>query len=116
MEETKENGLIDDEEELLTDETSVVEEDLEHISAAEVNEIMAKYDRESATRIFSGKKAVVMKALLIAFTVFAVSINTFIRLNAQVHRALFIALILFLAFLLPYFSVSGFSITVFSCY
>lgn len=100
MEETKEKGLIDDEEELLTDETSVVEEDLEHISAAEVNEIMAKYDRESATRIFSGKKAVVMKALLIAFTVFAVSINTFIRLNAQVHRALFIALILFLAFLL----------------
>ena len=74
--------------------------DLEHISAEEVNEIMAKYDRESAVRIFSGKKALLVKILLIAFTVFAVSINTFIQFNAQVHRSTFIALVLFLAFIL----------------
>ena len=79
---------------------AAVEDDLEHISAAEVNEIMAKYDRESATRIFSGKKALLIKGLLIAFTLFAISINTFIRLNAQVHRSMFIAFILFLAYLL----------------
>lgn len=76
------------------------EEDLEHISAAEVNEIMAKYDRESATRIFSGNKALFMKYLLIAFTIFAVAINTVVHLNAQIHRSVFIALVLFLAYLL----------------
>lgn len=74
--------------------------DLEHISAEEVNEIMAKYDRESAVRIFAGKKALIVKILLIAFTVFAVAINTVIHFNAQVHRSTFIALVLFLAFIL----------------
>lgn len=98
MEEIKEKGLLDDAESL--QEPEVAEEDLEHISAEEVNEIMAKYDRESATRIFSGNKALLIKGLLIAFTLFAVSINTVIRLNAQVHRSVFIACILFLAYLL----------------
>ena len=98
MKDIKTEGLLNDDEDI--QKIDPVDEDLEHISAAEVNEIMAKYDRESATRIFSGKKELFMKVLLIAFTIFAVSINTFIRLNAQVHRAVFIALILFLAYLL----------------
>lgn len=98
MEEIKEKGLHSEEPE--TVQSPEPEEDLEHISAEEVNEIMAKYDRESATRIFSGNKALLIKGLLIAFTIFAVSINTFIRLNAQVHRSVFIACILFLAYLL----------------
>ena len=99
MEEPKEKGLTSDPSQLDI-QAAAVEDDLEHISAAEVNEIMAKYDRESATRIFSGKKALLIKGLLIAFTLFAISINTFIRLNAQVHRSMFIAFILFLAYLL----------------
>ena len=74
--------------------------DLEHISGEEVNEIMAKYDRESAVRIFSGNKELIVKIMLIAFTVFAVAINTVIHFNAQVHRSTFIALVLFLAFIL----------------
>ncbi len=99
MEEPKEKGLTSDPSQLDI-QAAAGEDDLEHISAAEVNEIMAKYDRESATRIFSGKKALLIKGLLIAFTLFAISINTFIRLNAQVHRSMFIAFILFLAYLL----------------
>ncbi len=99
MEEPKEKGLTSAPSQLDI-QAAAVEDDLEHISAAEVNEIMAKYDRESATRIFSGKKALLIKGLLIAFTLFAISINTFIRLNAQVHRSMFIAFILFLAYLL----------------
>ena len=99
MEEPKEKGLTSDPSQLDI-QAAAVEDDLEHISAAEVNEIMAKYDRESATRIFSGNKALLIKGLLIAFTLFAISINTFIRLNAQVHRSMFIAFILFLAYLL----------------
>ena len=99
MEEPKEKGLTSEpsQQDL---QAAAVEDDLEHISAAEVNEIMAKYDRESAIRIFSGNKALLIKGLLIAFTLFAISINTFIRLNAQVHRSMFIAFILFLAYLL----------------
>ena len=79
---------------------SEVHDHLERISAEEVNEIMAKYDRESAVRIFAGNKALIIKIMLIAFTVFAVVINTKIQLNAQVHRSTFIALVLFLAFIL----------------
>ena len=77
-----------------------VHDNLETISAEEVNEIMAKYDRESAVRIFAGQKALIVKIMLIAFTVFAVAINTVIQFNAQVHRSTFIALVLFLAFIL----------------
>ena len=68
-----------------------VHDNLETISAEEVNEIMAKYDRESAVRIFAGKKALFIKILLIAFTVFAVAINTVIQFNAQVHRLVLIS-------------------------
>ena len=77
-----------------------VNDNLEQISAEEVNEIMAKYDRESAVRIFAGNKALIIKIMLIAFTVFAVAINTVIQFNAQVHRSTFIALVLFLAYIL----------------
>ena len=78
----------------------VAAENIEQISAEEVNEIMAKYDRESAVRIFSGNKALLIKLRLVAFTIFAVSINTFVHLNAQIHRSTFIAIVLFLAYLL----------------
>lgn len=78
----------------------VAAENIEQISAEEVNEIMAKYDRESAVRIFSGNKALLIKLMLVAFTIFAVSINTFVHLNAQIHRSTFIAVVLFLAYLL----------------
>ncbi|MFR6290700.1 MAG: TRAP transporter permease [Peptococcaceae bacterium] len=101
MKDAKQEGLFNTEEEQQqAAAAAAAEEDLEHISAAEVNEIMAKYDRESATRIFSGNKALFMKYLLIAFTIFAVAINTVVHLNAQIHRSVFIALVLFLAYLL----------------
>lgn len=102
MKDAKQEGLLNTEEEQqqAAAAAAAAEEDLEHISAAEVNEIMAKYDRESATRIFSGNKALFMKYLLIAFTIFAVAINTVVHLNAQIHRSVFIALVLFLAYLL----------------
>lgn len=74
--------------------------DIEHVSAEEVNEIMAKYDRESATRIFTGNKKILVRVMLIAFTIYAVAINTVVHLNAQVHRSSFIAFILFLAYIL----------------
>lgn len=101
MGDMKKEGLLDnDESELSTHSSETSDENLEHISASEVNEIMAKYDRESATRIFSGNRQVLMRILLIGFTIFAVAINTVVHLNAQIHRSLFIACVLFLAYLL----------------
>ena len=50
-----------------------IDSEVHEISAEEVNEIMAKYDRESAVRVFAGNKALIIKIMLIAFTVFAVS-------------------------------------------
>ncbi len=97
MKKSNKTNAMDDE--ALVQDT-VAEDVNEQISAEEVNEIMAKYDRESAVRIFSGNKALIVKLMLIAFTVFAVGINTVIHLNAQVHRTTFIALVLFLAYLL----------------
>ncbi len=96
MKKSNNNAMNDD----VLVQDSVAEDINEQISAEEVNEIMAKYDRESAVRIFSGNKALIVKLMLIAFTVFAVGINTVIHLNAQVHRTTFIALVLFLAYLL----------------
>lgn len=98
-ESNKNNAVTNMDDDAILQEVSSAE-NMEHISAEEVNEIMAKYDRESAVRVFSGNKALLVKLLLVGFTVFAVAINTVIRLNAQVHRTTFIAIVLFLAYLL----------------
>lgn len=74
-----------------------------YLSPEEIQEVMAKYDRESATRVFEGNRAVIMSIALMAFTVITVIINTVYRIPLQQHRALFLAMVLFLAFILyPY--------------
>lgn len=75
-------------------------EEIRALTEDEMQEVLNKYDRESSTRIFAGKKQVIMKWLLIAFSIFALAINTVWRLPVQQHRALFIAAVLFLVYLL----------------
>ena len=91
----------------MTDEktTAEVEEDFEekYLTPEEIQEVMAKYDRESATRVFEGNKSIVVSVGLIAFTLITVFINAVYRIPPQQHRALFLAMVLFLAFILyPY--------------
>ena len=74
-----------------------------YLTPEEIQEVMAKYDRESATRVFEGNKAIIVSLALMAFTVITVLINTVHRIPVQQHRALFLAMVLFLAFILyPY--------------
>lgn len=74
-----------------------------HMTPEEIQEVMAKYDRESATRVFEGNKGLILSMALITFSIIAVILNTVYRIPAQQHRALFIAMVLFLAFILyPY--------------
>ena len=75
-------------------------EEIRALTEDEMQEVLNKYDRETSTRIFSGKKQVIIKWLLIAFTVFALIINTVWRLPVQQHRAIFLAAVLFLVYLL----------------
>ena len=70
------------------------------VSQEEVQRIMAQYDKESNTRLYKGVPKQLVRWLCIALTVYMIAINTFIHLSAQVHRASFVALIIFFAFML----------------
>ncbi len=81
----------------------LTEEEEHYMTPEEIQEVMAKYDRESATRVFEGNKGIVVSIGLIAFTLITVFINAVYRIPPQQHRALFLAMVLFLAFILyPY--------------
>ena len=81
----------------------LAEEEEHYMTPEEIQEVMAKYDRESATRVFEGNKGIVVSLGLIAFTLITVFINAVYRIPPQQHRALFLAMVLFLAFILyPY--------------
>jgi TRAP transporter 4TM/12TM fusion protein len=70
------------------------------VSQEEVQRIMAQYDKESNTRIYKGVPKEIVRWLCIALTVYMIAINTILHLPAQVHRASFVALIIFFAFML----------------
>jgi len=79
--------------------SSIDANNTEPLTEAQMQEVLQKYDKESSTRIFSGKKKTIMRWMLIAFAIFAVAINTVWRLPVQQHRAIFIAAVLFLVYL-----------------
>lgn len=86
-----------------TVEAAVEETVTEKLSQEETDAIMAKFDRESATRIFEGKAAVAAKVLLIAFAIFGLYINISHVFVVQLHRTTFLAAVLFVAYVLyPY--------------
>ena len=68
--------------------------------APNIQEIMSEFDRESNTKQFSGTPALVIKILLIAFTIYVFATTLFITLPEQVRRSSFIGAILLLTFLL----------------
>jgi len=70
------------------------------VSEEDVQRIMAQYDKESNTRVYKGAPKEIVRWLCIALTLYMIAINTFIHLPTQVHRASFVALIIFFAFML----------------
>jgi TRAP transporter 4TM/12TM fusion protein len=66
----------------------------------DINKFMAKVDKESNTRHYSGVPKIIMRCICVGFSLFTLSINTIFLLPAQVHRTSFVALVVLCAFLL----------------
>lgn len=81
-------------------ENTAPEEDTSTGTAADVEEIMKKYDRESNTRLYEGVPRNIIKYLLAAFSLLMVYMNLFANWDERVRRASFVGLIIIFAFLL----------------
>ncbi|MBQ5916371.1 MAG: TRAP transporter permease, partial [Lachnospiraceae bacterium] len=74
-------------------------EDASTGSAADVDAIMKKYDRESNTRIWEGKPKMIIGYLLAAFAVLMLYMNLFANWDERVRRSLFVGIVIILVFL-----------------
>ena len=82
------------------DEKIISEIDAEAASEAELREVMAKYDRESNTREFTGVPRKVIHWFFIAFSLYAVYMNMIANWGERERRASFVALLIMMAFTL----------------
>ena len=69
-------------------------------TAADVDEVMKKYDRESNIRPWEGKPYFVIKCLLAAFALFMIYMNLFVVWDERIRRSLFLGLVIIFVFLL----------------
>ena len=69
-------------------------------TAADVDEIMKKYDRESNTRPWTGMPALVIKASLAIFSLFMIYMNLFTVWDERIRRPLFLGLVIIFVFVL----------------
>ncbi len=69
-------------------------------SAADVQAIMEKYDRESNVRHFKGVPKKVVRYLMAAFSLFAVYMNLFANWEERLRRAAFVGLVIALIFII----------------
>jgi len=73
--------------------------DTETGSAADVDEIMRKYDRESNTRIWEGKPKIVVNAVLALFSLFCLYVTLFANFMEQTRLSSFLGCIIIIGFL-----------------
>src|SRR5690554_7532618 len=66
----------------------------------DVDALMAEYDRESNTRHFSGIPKVVVRYILVAFSLYVFYMNLISVWPEQIRRASFVGLVVFMAFTL----------------
>ena len=76
----------------------VLVEDVDVGTAADVEEIMKKFDRESNTRIWTGKPKMVMRWSLALFSMFVVYMNLIANWDERVRRSLFVGMVILLVF------------------
>jgi len=72
----------------------------ENNNVPNIQEIMSEFDRESNTKHFHGTPELVIRIMLIAFTVYVFATTLFITLPEQVRRSSFLGAVLLLAFLI----------------
>ena len=68
-------------------------------TAADVDEIMKKYDRESNVRIWTGVPKQILRFSLAAFMLFMVWMNIWARWSGQIRRCLFVGMVVLFTFL-----------------
>ncbi len=68
-------------------------------SAADVEEIMKKYDRESNTRIWEGTPKKVIRWATAFFGMFLIYMNMFVKWDERVRRPIFLGLVIIFAFI-----------------
>ena len=81
---------------------AIVENDADIGTAADVDEIMKKYDRESNVRIWEGVPKQIVRFVLAAFMLFMVYMNLWATWSGQIRRCLFVGfVVLFTFFIYP---------------
>ena len=76
------------------------EKDLDNIVMQEdLEEVMRKYDRESNVRVWTGKPALIVKIVLIGFSVFCIWVTLFATFLEEIRLTSFMGLIILLGFL-----------------
>ena len=68
-------------------------------TAADVEEVMKKYDRESNTRIWTGKPKVFIRYLMAAFSVYCIAMTLLFRGIAEIPLTLFLGFIIIIGYL-----------------
>ena len=67
--------------------------------AADVDEVMRKYDRESNTRIWSGWRAIVIKVFMASFALYCICMTLFSTAMPEIRLPLFMGFIILAGFL-----------------
>ena len=73
--------------------------DVEAGTAADVEEIMRKYDRESNTRVWEGKPKIFVGAILTLFSLFCIYVTLFANFMEQIRLSSFLGCIIIIGFL-----------------
>jgi len=68
-------------------------------TAADVEEVMKKYDRESNTRIWTGKPKQIVRLIMAAFSVYCLGMTLLFRGIAEIPLTLFLAFIIIIGYL-----------------
>ena len=68
-------------------------------SAADVDEVLKKYDRESNTRIWEGKPKLVIRWLMVFFSLYSIYVTLFSTAMRQIRLMNFLGMILVIGYL-----------------
>ena len=80
--------------------SNTIEKDREYeLEQEDLEEVMRKYDRESNVRVWTGKPALVVKAILIGFSLFCIWVTLFATFLEEIRLTSFMGLIILLGFL-----------------
>ena len=86
-------------EEIKTSEAAVDENGYETVSAAEVDEVMKKYDRESNTRIWTGAPKTVIQFIMALFSLYCIYSTLWSNASLEVRLMIFLGCVTIMGFL-----------------